>query len=298
MPLPDHSWENKAVFNPAAFYENNKFHIVYRAMSNNNLSSFGYATSIDGFHIDERLPDPVYIPREIFERNAHSEGNAGCEDPRITRMGDRYYMLYTAYDGEHPPRVAMSSIAVDDLREKKWHWGIPKLISPPDIDDKDAAIFPKKIKGKFMFLHRLQSSIWIDTVDDLHFYEGNYLGGKILFQARPGKWDSTRIGISSPPIETPQGWLLLYHGITDSHEYMLGAALLDLHDPTQILSRLDYPILTPDMHYERDGQIPNVVFPCGAVVKDETLFVYYGGADSVLCVATMPLEKLINALLA
>jgi predicted GH43/DUF377 family glycosyl hydrolase len=297
MPLPEHSWEDKAVFNPAAFYENDKVHIVYRAMSNNNLSSFGYATSIDGYHIDERHPDPIYIPREIFERNAHSEGNSGCEDPRITRIEERYYMLYTAYDGEHPPRVAMSSIAIDDFRQQKWHWAIPKLISPPDIDDKDAAIFPKKIKGKYYILHRLQSSIWIDTVDDLHFYEGNYLGGKILFQPRPDNWDRIRIGISSPPIETEKGWLLLYHGITENHEYMLGASLLGLHDPTEVISRLDYPILTPDMHYERDGQIPNVVFPCGAVVKDDTLFVYYGGADSVLCVATIPMEKLLSALL-
>ncbi len=293
----DHSWENKAVFNPAAFYEHNKIHIVYRAMSANNLSSFGYATSIDGYHIDERLREPIYIPREVFERNAHSEGNSGCEDPRITPVNDRYYMLYTAYDGEHPPRVAMSSISIADFHERKWHWAIPKLISPPDIDDKDACLFPKKIKGKYYFLHRLQSSIWIDNVEDLHFYEGNYLGGKILFEPRPDKWDSVRIGIAAPPIETEHGWLLLYHGITKDHEYKLSAALLGLHDPTQVLARLDYPILSPDMHYERDGQVPNVVFPCGAVVKDDVLFAYYGGADTNVCVATVPLDKLLNALI-
>jgi predicted GH43/DUF377 family glycosyl hydrolase len=294
-PRSSHSWEDKAVFNPATVYLGNKIHIIYRAMSNSNLSVFGYATTTDGFHIEERLSDPIYVPREVFERNLKG-GNAGCEDPRITKIDDRFYMLYTAYDGEHPPRVAITSISEHDFLSRAWHWAIPKLISPPDIDDKDACLFPRKIQGKYVFLHRLQSSIWIDTVDDLHFYDGNYLGGKVLFEARPDKWDSTRIGIAGPPIETDEGWVLLYHGITKSKEYLVGAALLKLDDPKVILKRLDYPILAPEMQYEREGQVNNVVFPCGAVVKDETLFVYYGGADSVTCVATVKLLSLLKEL--
>lgn len=295
-PIEDHPWEKKATFNPAAFLENGKIHIVYRAMSDNNESTFGYASSTDGLHIEERLADPIYVPREMFERNADGDGNAGCEDPRITKLDDRYYILYTAYDGEHPPRVAMSSIAVEDFLKHEWNWALPKLISPPDIDDKDACIFPERINDKYVFLHRLQSGIWIDTVDDLHFYEGNYLGGKILFQPREGKWDSVRIGIAGPPHKTEKGWVLLYHGITHEHEYLLGAALLKLDNPTEILARLDEPIFTPEMQYEREGQIPNVVFPCGSVVKDDTLFVYYGGADSVVGVASVSFPELLDAL--
>jgi predicted GH43/DUF377 family glycosyl hydrolase len=265
-------------------------------MSQNNQSSFGYATTKDGFHIEERLKDPIYIPREVFERSMQG-GNSGCEDPRITKMENRYYMLYTAYDGgQHPPRVAMTSISVEDFLAQKWHWAIPKLISPPDIDDKDACLFPKKIHGKYIFLHRLQTSIWIDTVDDLHFYEGNYLGGKILFEPRSDSWDSIRIGISGPPIETDAGWLLIYHGITSDHEYQIGAALLKSDQPTEVLARLDYPLLKPELEYERIGQVNNVVFPCGACVKEGTLFVYYGGADSVVGVATVQLSKLLEAL--
>lgn len=294
-PIKEHPWEDKAVFNPAAFYENGKAYIIYRAMSQGNMSTFGLATSKDGFHIDERLTEPIYIPRETFEKSQRG-GNSGCEDPRVMRINDRYYILYTAYDGEHPPRVAMTSISVEDFHAKKWHWAIPKLISPPEIDDKDACILPKKIHGKYMIFHRLQTAIWVDYVNDLHFYEGQYLGGSILLQARPGKWDSSKIGIASPPIETELGWLLLYHGITDQHEYKIGAALLKLHDPEQIIARLDYPIFAPEMHYEKEGLVPNVVFPCGSVVIGEDLFIYYGGADTVLGVASMKLQDLLNAL--
>lgn len=297
LPLPESPWENKAVFNPAAIYEDNKVHIVYRAMSTNNQSVFGYAVSDDGYHIRERLPDPIYIPREVFEKNVKS-GYFGCEDPRITKINNRFYMLYTAYDGEHPPRVAMSSIAIDDFLARRWHWAIPKLISPPDLDDKDACIFPNRINGKYVILHRLQSSIWIDYVDDLHFYEGNYLGGNVLMEARNDFWDSGRIGISSVPIKTEEGWLLLYHGIDVNHEYHVSACLLDLNNPSKVLKRLDYPILSPIMHYEKEGQVPNVVFPCGSILMKDTIFIYYGGGDSVLCVGTISLKFLLKALLS
>lgn len=295
-PLPESPWENKAVFNPAAVYEDHKIHIIYRAMSSVNQSVFGYAASMDGYHITERLPDPIYVPREVFEKNIKS-GYFGCEDPRITKIGDRLYMLYTAYDGEHPPRVAITSIALNDFLNHKWHWAIPKLISPPEIDDKDACIFPKKCRGKFVFLHRLQTSIWIDYADDLHFYEGKYLGGNVLIQPRPDKWDSGRIGIASIPIETEKGWILLYHGIDQNRNYNISACLLDLHNPFKVLSRLDYPILKPEMHYEKDGLVPNVVFPCGSIVKDGKILIYYGGADTVIAVGTIELNKLLNTLL-
>lgn len=297
IPKEKHPWEDKAVFNPAAVYSNGKFHIIYRAMSQGNNSVFGYASSTDGLHIDERLPDPIYVPREVFEKNPRG-GNGGCEDPRMTHINGRYYVLYTAYDGEHPPRVAMSSISEEDFLNKKWHWAIPKLISPPDIDDKDACIFPEKINGKYAFLHRLQSAIWLDYADDLHFYEGKYLGGSIIMEGRKNSWDNGRIGIASVPIATDKGWILLYHGIdeTENHNYKVGAALLDRNNPAIVIKRLAYPILAPEMHYEKEGQIANVVFPCGSIVQNGTLFVYYGGADSVVGVATIELSHLLSEL--
>lgn len=296
VPLPENHWESRAVFNPAAVYEGGKVHLVYRAWSEDYKSTFGYAVSTDGFHIDERLVDPIYTPRDVFEKR-NDAGNAGCEDPRITKIDNRFYMLYTAYDGNNPPRVAMSSIAVDDFMNRNWQWEIPKLISPPGKDDKDACIFPKKIKDKYVFIHRLQTSIWIDYQDDLHFLNGKYLEGKILLHSGEDKWVSSRIGIAGVPIETEKGWLMLYHGIGPNSTYKISALLLDLNDPEKIISRLEYPFFKPEMHYEREGQIPNVVFPCGHIVIDGTIFIYYGGADTVVGVATIELDRLLKTLL-
>jgi predicted GH43/DUF377 family glycosyl hydrolase len=296
-PIADHAWERQATFNPAALYEKGKVHLLYRAMSDDNTSSFGYASSADGLHIDERLPEPAYVPRADFEMKHVPGGNSGCEDPRLTKIGDTVYLCYTAYDGEHPPRVAFSSIALDDFVNKKWRWTKPILISPTGMDDKDAALFPKKIKGKYVFLHRLGSSTWIDYVDDLSFKNGVFLGGKVIMNPRESMWDSKRIGIAFPPIETAKGWLLLYHGISKrTSHYSVRAALLDLAAPEKVLYRTHDQILEPKMPYEKRGIVSDVVFPCGAAVIKGDLFVYYGGADKVVGVATVKLKDLVDGL--
>ena len=142
------------------------------------------------------------------------------------------------------------------------------------LDNKDAALFPRKIGGKYFFLHRLGSDIWIDSVSTLDFDgENTFLGGKILMRPRDTAWDSRRIGISAPPMETPHGWLLLYHGISKrTSHYSVRAALLDLNDPTKVLYRTEDSILEPKMQYEKDGIVSNVVFPCGAAVIRGELF--------------------------
>lgn len=179
VPIREHSWESLGTFNPAAIYEKNRVHIMYRAMGADNTSVMGYAVSRDGLRIDERLGAPIYTPREPFEQKLVPGGNSGCEDPRLTRIGDAIYMCYTAFDGKDPPRVAFTSISVDDFLKRNWRWAKPVLISPPGLDDKDAVLFPKKVKGKYWFLHRLGSDIWIDAVPDLNF-DGmtRFLGGK------------------------------------------------------------------------------------------------------------------------
>lgn len=298
-PLPENSWESKAVFNTGALYEDEKIHLVYRAMSENNTSVFGYASTRDGFILDERLPEPVYVPREDFEKKKVANGNSGCEDPRLTRMGNTVYMFYTAYDGINLPRVALTSISYDDFSGHRWNWEKPVLISPPNVADKNAALFPKKIKGKYAILHRLEPSIWIDFVDDLNLGNGKWIKGSILMSPRLGNKDSKKIGIAAPPIETSEGWLLIYHGISkksDNH-YHLRAALLDLENPTRVIVRTEDPILDPEMSYEKHGLVPNVVFSNGAVVKDGRLFVYYGGADKVIGVATAKLSDLLKRLI-
>lgn len=296
-PLGEHAWESQCTFNPAALYEDGKVHILYRAMGGDNTSVIGYASSRDGVHIDERLPEPIYTPRADFEQKKVAGGNSGCEDPRITRVGDKIYMCYAAYEGNSPPRVALTSISVKDFVLHHWNWAPPILISPPGQDDKDAALFPKKIDGKYVFLHRLGSEIWIDSVDDLDFKDGKFLAGKILMHPRDTAWDSRRIGIAAPPIETKYGWLLLYHGISRrTGHYNIRAALLDKKDPSRVLYRTHDPLLEPKKPYERDGIVSNVVFPCGTAVIKNKLFVYYGAADKVVGVASIDIDFLIAGL--
>jgi predicted GH43/DUF377 family glycosyl hydrolase len=296
-PTVELEWQSVATFNPAAIYENGKVHLLYRAQGKDGTSVFGYATSSDGIHIDERLDSPVYTPRESFEKKTGATGNSGCEDPRITKIGDRFYVTYTAYDGKNPPRIALSSIAVDDFLQKKWNWSSPKLISPPGVDDKDACIL-KRVRGEgYVAFHRLGDAMWIDFLRDLDFPERKYLTGGIVAEARKNKWDDVKIGIAAPPLETEQGWLLFYHGVSsDGFRYKVGAMLLDYDDPRKILARSDEPLLEPEKMYETQGQIPNVVFPCGAVIIDGVVYLYYGGADSVTGVATMQLQTVLQTL--
>ena len=295
-PKSDHFWEAKAVFNPAAFYESGKVHLVYRAMSPNNTSTLGYAASQDGYHIAERLFEPVYTPHEDFEHKK-KPGNSGCEDPRITKIAETLYMCYTAFDSENPPRVALTSIDIKDFLRYRWAWERPILISPPGIDDKDACILPEKIKGKFVIFHRIIPDIVIDFVENLDFREDRWLKCEAYITPRNSYWDNDKIGICAPPIKTDKGWLMLYHGISNiDYKYRVGAMLLKLDDPSVVLSRSDLPILEPNEVYEKKGQVANVVFPCGNVVIGDELFVYYGAADSYVAVATIKLKELLDSL--
>jgi predicted GH43/DUF377 family glycosyl hydrolase len=299
-PDPKLDWQKRAVFNPTALYEYGRVHLAYRAMSEDNTSVIGFASSGDGYKFDERPAEPIYTPRENFEAKLVPGGNSGCEDPRLTRIGETIYLLYTAFNGRSEPRVALSYIKVDDFIARCWNWSRPILISPPNVPDKDAAIFPKMFKGKYAILHRLGSSIWLDYVEDLQFKDNKFLKGSILMSPKDELPDTEKVGISGPPIETREGWLLLYHCVsrkTQPMTYYVAAALLDLKDPSHILARRKVPILQPEASYELYGQVNNVVFPCGAVVIGEELFVYYGGADSVIAVATMKLSELMNSLI-
>lgn len=296
-PIPEHEWESKATFNPTAIYEGGKVHIIYRAMSQDDTSTLGYAQSSDGFHIDERLPLPIYVPREEFEVKAQ-KGNSGCEDPRITKIGDQIYMTYTAFNAKDQTHVALTSISTRDFLKKNWKWTKPVSISPLGIDDKNACILPEKINGKYVIFHRINPRIWVDFVDDLNLGGEKLIKGIPAFEPRIDKWDSNKVGIAAPPIKTAEGWLLIYHGVSEAdHKYRLGAMLLELNNPTQAIARTNEPILEPEMEYEAVGLTPNVVFCCGAVVIGENLLIYYGGGDKVVGVAAVNLNLLLSHLL-
>ncbi len=297
-PIKEHLWEARDVFNPAAIYEQGKVYLVYRAFSDDNTSTLGLAISKDGFNFDQRLTEPIYKPRESFEKKAKPGVWSGCEDPRITKLGDRFYMCYTAFDGVHPTRVALTSIKVKDFLAFRWKWKKPVLISPPGIDDKNACLLPQKINGKYYIFHRFHPCIWVDTVKDLNFKENHWVKGSCWFMPRTDKWDSRKVGIGPPPIKTKEGWLLIYHGLSEQdRKYRLGAILLDIKDPTQVLARTDFSILEPQEDYETKGTFPGAIFPCGAVVIKNQLFIYYGAGDSVIGVATTNLKELLTGLL-
>lgn len=294
-PQKDNPWEAKAAFNPGTVRINNKVHLVYRAMSEDNTSVLGYASSKDGVTIDERLDEPIYTPREDFEVKKIEGGNSGCEDPRLTDLGDYIYMLYTAFNGVQVPQVAMTRIKKKDFLDKKWNWDRPRLISPPGSDDKDACILEEKINGKYVIFHRLQNSIDVSFTKNLNFKDRSELKNNDLVKPRKGRWDGKRVGLSTPPIKTKKGWLMLYHGISEKDSiYRVGAILLDLKDPSRIKSRIDYPIFEPLADYEKDGLVPNVVFPCGAEKIRDNLYVYYGAADEVTGVAVVKLSKILK----
>src|SRR3989344_5691644 len=290
LPIEKHLWEAKATFNPGVIMEGGRVHIVYRAMSKDNVSVFGYAQSVDGFHVSQRFNKPIYVPRASFEIGSEV-GNFGCEDPRITKIDESIYMCYTAYDGKNYPRIALTSITVDDFLGQRWNWREPVLISPAGIDDKDGCILGEKVNGKYVIFHRIDSRIWIDFVDELDFDGKHWVLGEAYFDPRGEKWDSQKIGIAAPPIKCDKGWLVLYHGVShEDHKYRLGAMLLDWQI-TGLVARSESPIFEPEVIYEKEGQVPYVVFCCGAVVIDGTLFVYYGAADRVVGVATVKLSE-------
>jgi predicted GH43/DUF377 family glycosyl hydrolase len=267
-------WESKYVFNPAAVYEGGKVHLIYRAIGDADISVLGYASSQDGVHFDEKLDEPAYVPSQPFECNPSAPcayvpfmsggGCGGCEDPRITKIGDRLYMTYVAFDGGSPPRVALTSINVDDFLNKRWNWNIPVLISPPGVVDKNAAILPEKINGKYVIFHRIFPNILIDFVDDLDFGGNQYLKGEYAIKPTKNGWDSRKIGVGAPPIKTKDGWLLIYQAVGDKdphYRYKIGAMLLDARDPTKVLFRSKEPILEPREWYEMEGFKPGVTYP-------------------------------------
>lgn len=309
-PSKKNSWETLNTFNPAAFYAADKVHLLYRAQGRDYISKIGYATSKDGLTIDTRLPNPVFQATKSFEganlppgnpNSPHVSGGGcgGIEDPRTTIIDDRLYMTYVAYNGWSNPRIALTSILLSDFLNHNFLWEKPVLISEPGITDKNACIFPEKINNKYVIMHRVFPNILIDYVDDLNFNNKQFLKGEHKIEPRSRDWwDSRKIGAGAPPVKTDEGWLLIYQAVDDKDdsEYKIGAMLLDLNNPSKVLYRSQQPILLPREDYENYGFKAGVVYPCGLVIIKDTLFVYYGGADSYVCVAVANLQNFIHDL--
>jgi beta-1,2-mannobiose phosphorylase / 1,2-beta-oligomannan phosphorylase len=312
IPNEANWWESKAVFNCAILHYENKFHMLYRAIGEYEryISRIGYASSADGYSFA--------TSKNIALEETEDYEKYGIEDPRIVKIDNQIYITYVVLSGyvtNKPMVEASTALATTTDFLKYTRLGV---ITSKGSDNKDVVLFPEKMNqqessastttidsaGKYFFLHRPSS--WIGSrygVDKPSIWlgEGNALTNfeKHTLLLKPEEdWEQLKVGAGPPPIRTRAGWLIIYHGVSRERVYRAGAAILDIRDPSKIIGRTKTPILEPKEPYEKFGDVNNVVFPTGAcVVDNDKLFVYYGGADKVCCLATADLNYLLDHIL-
>lgn len=272
-PVPQHSWESKYVFNCAVIKNDGLFHMLYRAQGEDMVSRMGYAVSIDGIRFN-RLEKPVFTPYSQWELY-------GVEDPRITRINNRFYMQYTAYS-PGGVRASMASTCNFITWER---YGVIL----PDIDNKDTALFPERINNRYIMFHRIEPEIYLAFSGDLQHW-GDFIS---IASPRKNYWDNLKIGIAAPPLKVDQGWLILYHGVEDTARptYRLGFMILDSSDPTRVLKRSEKPVFEPEEEWEIFGGVPNVVFSDAMVEHEGQYYIYYGAADNHIALATISIDE-------
>jgi predicted GH43/DUF377 family glycosyl hydrolase len=294
-----------------------------------NFSTIGYCRLDGPLTVAERWNEPFMVPEFEYEKH-------GVEDPRIVKIDDQYYLSYTAYDGTNargalaiskdlvhfkkqglivPPITFarfISLVESDGVDERYYH---DNKFYNPNADpekkvmlwDKNVVFFPRRIKGNLVFLHRIRPGIQIVSVKSLadltkEFWENYFLKLHEHILIDPlFAHESGYIGGGCPPIETEHGWLLIYHGAEETAKGIVysacAAALLDLDDPGKVISRLPYALFSPEYDWELKGDVNNVVFPTGTALFGDTLFIYYGAADSHVACASVSLSELVKELL-
>ena len=288
-PREDQSWEADGVFNPGAVSAAGAIHLLYRAVDANRVSRLGYARTVNGTDFTFRSSRPILEPSADWEE-------FGCEDPRIARLDSVFFVTYTAFS-RRGPRIALASTKDFTYFDKHGLVG-------PDQEDKDFVLFPERVNGKVVMLHRLDSKIQIAYFDNLaaltdsREFWSSYVTHVKDFEVIGPKypWEEWKVGVGPSPIRTDRGWLVLYHAVSVQRVYRVGAVLLDLDEPTKILARTSEPILEPETEFEKRGIVPNVVFPSGGVIVDGDLLIYYGGADRVSCVAKTAIGDFLDEL--
>ncbi|MDX1531084.1 MAG: glycosidase, partial [Rhodothermales bacterium] len=317
--MPEIPWASGAVFNPGVWYDGEVVHLLFRAIPEgyrrvanpdpdpqafpyafeNYVSYVGYARSRDGLNFEVR--------EEPFLRPDQPSDRFGVEDPRLVQIDGTYYVTYTALGapafapGEQS-RVRIGLAQTKDFKRVRKHG----VVGPP-MTDKDAVLFPRRINGRIAMLHRIHPDIqvaWFDSLEQLKSPGKKYweeylddLDEHVVL--RPAtEWEARKVGAGSPPIETDEGWLLIYHGVSENRTYRAGMALLDLDDPRRVIARTKEPILVPELDFERVGDVDNVVFPTGAALIHDHLHLYYGAADKAIGYAVAPLEDALRRLRA
>lgn len=243
-----------------------------------SISHLRLARSYDGVHFEVE-PVPALFPETIYEEY-------GIEDCRITPIEGTYYISYTAVSRYG---ICVGLASTTDFRHYKRHGLILHH------ENKNVTLFPRKIDGQYVLLHRTASAfngpnMWISYSPDL-LHWGDH---RVLMSPRPDRWDARRLGAGAPPIETPEGWLMVYHGVNPKDGYCAGVALLDLDDPSHVRHRSEEALLTPEENYEVSGFFERVVFPTGLVpINNGSMMLYYGVADRSVAVAKTSVEDLI-----
>lgn len=324
------TFESEGVLNPAVIKVGSNIHLYYRALAHDNYSTIGYCVLSAPLDVQSRNDVPLLFPQAKYEFQ-------GLEDPRIVKIEDTYYLSYTAFDGKNA--LGALAISTDLVHWQKLGIIVPQITyeefkhfteaegtvhdkyarfneyqkSHEKQDrtnflwDKNLIFFPRKIDGKFCFLHRIKPDIQIvvavEKLEDLtiDFWQ-NYFSHFDEYIVLSPKYhhEVSYIGSGCPPIETKHGWLLIYHGVHDTvtgYVYSACACLLDLNNPQKEIARLPYPLFYPEKEWELKGQVNNVCFPTGAVVEADTLYIYYGAADERIAVASVSLSELLAELL-
>lgn len=326
----DFEFENEAVLNPAAYREGDNVHIFYRAVREGNHSSIGYCKLDGPLTIAERWDKPFMIPEFDYE-------SQGVEDARISKIDDTFYLTYTAYDGINARGALATSKDLFHFKKhglivppisyahfvylvekagkvnKNYYHNHKFYYQEADPDekillwDKNLVFFPRRIKGNLVFLHRIRPGIQLVSVKEIkdltkEFWDDYFRNFHEHIVMDPEfEHESSYIGSGCPPIETEHGWLLIYHGVEDTDKGLVysacAAALLDIDDPRKEIARLNYPLFSPEYRWELIGDVNNVVFPTGTALFGDTLFIYYGAADSHIAVASLSMSELMKELL-
>lgn len=327
MSPTDKEFENKGVLNPGIYQEGNTVHILYRATQQGNFSTIGYAKTDGPIKIVERMEKPLLIRDFDYEKQ-------GVEDARIVKIEDTYYITYTAYDGINAMGALVTSKDLIHFEKKgiitphiNYQEYENKVISCKDklnpkyheyynlfaqiglvkdefrlLRDKDVVLFPRKIKGKFVMLHRIWPGIQIVQFEDwkelTEEFWADYLKNldRHIVLDPKDLFEVNYIGAGGPPIETEFGWLLIYHGVqetTTGKIYHAKVALLELDNPKIEIARLPYPLFSPTNQWEIEGEVSDVVFPTGHALFGNDLYIYYGAADKYIAVAKLDINELL-----
>ncbi len=322
----ENKFETRSVLNPGIYQDGETVHVFYRAIDKKLNSSIGYAKLNGPTKVVERWDRPILTGTHLYEKK-------GVEDPRIVKIGDTFYMTYVAHDGKNALCAYATSSDLKNFDRKgiispKMRYDtIGRIFAKEKLKDryfmfesyyeeysgkevylweKDAFLFPKKFKGRFALIHRILPDIQIIFFKSFKEIQKNSFWKKYLknlpkYVLLENKFwfESRNIGGGAPPIETKDGWLLIYHAVEELNKariYHAAAALLDKKNPMKVIGRLTYPLFSPDLDWEKSGFVSNVTFPTGTAIFGKDLYIYYGAADKFIAVAKVELQPLLDEL--